>query len=373
MPVNQSVGTRVWMSSATVADTIDTEVEYSAQLYTELSLIESIGEFGRMFETATFVELSTGRTIKLKGAYNDGSLDLSMATDLSDAGQLALHDASDDLVQSLYAFKIELKDNPTYIDGPTAYFFRALPMSYRSTAGGAGQAIKSVAKLELVSDLIYVPPYELLDNCIFGQSTGHINRYKGSSTAALYVYNSSNELTGTTGTAGTNFTADGNIVVGVNSYTPSAGQLIFECRLNNSTNANCYFFCGFTDQTASLEAPAEASGVSDGITTNASNAVGFMFDTNMATDNVWAVGVKADVDATSQNTALNPTGGVYRVFRVVVETNGSATFWINGAQVGSTMANATTAATPLYPVIAGSTRNASSRIIKVSRWFVRQN
>jgi hypothetical protein len=124
-----------------------------------------------------------------------------------------------------------------------------------------------------------------------------------------------------------------------------------QARLKLSAITTCYVFVGFTDLAASLEAPIESAASADTLTSNATNAVGFMFDTRMATDNWWLVGVKADTDATHQNTGLAPVADDYATLRVEVATDGTATFFYNGVQVGTAMANAITAATDLTPTI----------------------
>ena len=123
------------------------------------------------------------------------------------------------------------------------------------------------------------------------------------------------------------------------------------------------------DQLAALEMPVNSAGSVDTITTNATDAVGFMFDTNQATDNWWAVGVANDVDATLQNLAVAPVAATYETLRIDVSTAGVATFSRNGAVIGSTMSGAVTATVALTPVIAGFTRAAGSATIDAE--FVR--
>ena len=61
-----------------------------------------------------------------------------------------------------------------------------------------------------------------------------------------------------------------------------------------------------------------------------------------------------DTDATAQNTALAPVADTYATFRIEVSSTGVATFFYNGAQVGTAMTGAVTAATDLTPTIAVS-------------------
>lgn len=164
----------------------------------------------------------------------------------------------------------------------------------------------------------------------------------------------------TTGDAGTGLAADLIGLVQALQWQASNGALSAEVRLKMSAVAACYLFFGFTDS-VSLEAPIESAGSANTLTSNASDAVGFMFDTRMAADNFWLVGVKGDVDATAQDSLIAPVATQYVTLRVVVDSSGYATFYINSRPVGSQMVNAITAATDLTPCLyAGKLSGASS-------------
>lgn len=155
----------------------------------------------------------------------------------------------------------------------------------------------------------------------------------------------------TTGDAGTGLAADMPQLTQALQWQASNGGLVFECRISMSQITEAYCFVGFTDL-VTLEAPIISAGSADTFTTNASDAVGFMFDTRMTTDNWWLTGVAADVDATHQNSGYAPVVNTYEVLRVEVSTTGVATFYRNGVQVGTAMTGAVTAATDLTPTIA---------------------
>lgn len=157
----------------------------------------------------------------------------------------------------------------------------------------------------------------------------------------------------TTGDAGTGLAADMIQVTQALQWQASNGNLVMEVRAKLSAITTCYAFIGFTDL-VTLEAPIESAASADTLTSNASDAVGFMFDTRMATDNWWLVGVKANTDATHQDTGSAPVADTYATFRIEVDSTGIATFYYNGAAVGTAMANALTAATDLTPTIAVS-------------------
>jgi hypothetical protein len=106
--------------------------------------------------------------------------------------------------------------------------------------------------------------------------------------------------------------------------------------------------------------PINSAASADTLTTTATDAVGFMFDTSMATDTWWLTGVANDVDATHQNTGFAPVISTYETFRIELSATGIAKFFRNGLFVGSgPMSGAVTATVALTPVIAGFNRTTS--------------
>jgi hypothetical protein len=143
------------------------------------------------------------------------------------------------------------------------------------------------------------------------------------------------------------------------NWKANMGELVFEARVKTSQIATSAYFFGFTDQVAALEMPIQSAASANTITTNATDGVGFMYDTEMTADTWWLVGVANDVDATAQNTALAPVNDTYAVFRIEVSSTGVATFYYNGTAVGTAMTGAVTATVALTPVIAGFNRTTS--------------
>lgn len=160
----------------------------------------------------------------------------------------------------------------------------------------------------------------------------------------------------TTGDAGTGLAADTEQITQKQlMWQASNGRLAAEFRLKLSAITTCWVFIGFTDTVAAaLEAPIMSAGSADTLTTNATDAVGIMFDTRMATDNWWLTGVKNDVDATAQNSGFAPVANTYETWRIEIDASGNATFYRNGNPVGVVMSNAITPATDLTLVMAAS-------------------
>lgn len=144
------------------------------------------------------------------------------------------------------------------------------------------------------------------------------------------------------------------------NWQANKGSLIFEAKVKLSAITNVSVFVGLTDQIAALEMPINASGVGNGTTNNATDAVGFMFDTSMTDDNWWLV----STGAADEDSSTAPSAGTYQTFRIEFTGNGAAVkFYINGTQVGSQMNAPVTQTTALTPVIAAFSRAAASRTI----------
>lgn len=161
---------------------------------------------------------------------------------------------------------------------------------------------------------------------------------------------------------------DGNGVVlpdasGVTSYLnwqASNGGLAMQARVKMSRITDAYLFVGFTD-VITIEAPIICNSA-ETITTNATDAVGFVFDTNFTADTFHLCGVATDVDAAIQILTSAPVADDYITLRIDVSATGVATFYINGLGVGTAMTGAVTAAADLTPVVLASNQDGTSAL-----------
>lgn len=153
------------------------------------------------------------------------------------------------------------------------------------------------------------------------------------------------------------------------NWRADRGCLVWEGRVKMSAITAVAVFVGLTDQRSALEMPFTL-GAGDVLTSNASDAVGVLFDTGADTDNWWLVGVAADVDAVKQNTAGAPVADTFETWRIEVGATGIATFYRNGVVIGATMNGSLTPATPLTPVVAAFARGAASRTVEVDELIV---
>lgn len=148
------------------------------------------------------------------------------------------------------------------------------------------------------------------------------------------------------------------------NWKAGQGGLVFEAKVAIDAITSVCVFVGFTDQVSALEMPFTLA-AGDVLTSNASNAVGMLFDTAADTDNWWLVGVAADVDATKQNAGSAPVAGTSETWRIEVTAAGVASFYRNGTLIGSAMTGAVGTTAALTPVVAAFSRGAASRNVDV--------
>lgn len=154
MSATGTLGTKLYVGDTPLADinaSADTISDFQAlTITTEVKPVENLGEFAREFQLVTFNAIGDGRTLKLKGPYNDGTLSLSLAFDLSEPGQQILFTACKTANQDVYPFKITFT-------GTTAYFavcyFGGLPMSYRINAGAANNVLRATVNVEVDTEV----------------------------------------------------------------------------------------------------------------------------------------------------------------------------------------------------------------------------
>jgi hypothetical protein len=152
------------------------------------------------------------------------------------------------------------------------------------------------------------------------------------------------------------------------NWEADKGCLSFEARVSLNSIQNTCVFVGLTDQTSALEMPFTMA-AGDALTSNATDAVGVLYDTAADTDVWWMVGVAADVDATKQNSGSAPVLSTFETWRIDINTAGAALFYRNGTLVGSAMSGAVTTSVQLTPVVAIFTRTAANRAVDVD--FIR--
>ena len=171
----------------------------------------------------------------------------------------------------------------------------------------------------------------------------------------------------TSGDAGTGTAADLEAVHLGLEWQPDQGALVIEVRLHLDGAVTTARVCvGFTDDSTTVENPATVSGTT--ITTTASDAVVFCYDTDATTDEWYFVGVASDTDATGNAiTGTAPTADTYQTLRIEIDDGcADARGYIDGTLAGTLTANACTAGTALSPFVSvDSADTATSQVIDV--------
>lgn len=168
-------------------------------------------------------------------------------------------------------------------------------------------------------------------------------------------------ITLTSGDAGTGIAADGNVLASPLVFAAQDGEIVLYCRMKLNSNANIWFFLGFTDTLPATTLEQPASLATTTYTTTATDACGFLFDTAATTDSVRLVGVANDVDATHIDTSVDP-GTSYREYKLVIDTSGNMTAYIDGTAY-SQLASAVRPSVNLCAFLGVNARTTTSKII----------
>ena len=116
---------------------------YAALGWTTVGEITELGEFGREYNLVTHNPIGTRATVKKKGSYNEGQINLMMALDEADAGQLILETASSS--DNDYSFEITLQSG-------RKYYFQAQVMKFKPNVGSVDNITQASVMLELTSN-----------------------------------------------------------------------------------------------------------------------------------------------------------------------------------------------------------------------------
>lgn len=139
-----------------VTNTTDTAAEYAALTWTEVGLIETLGEFGDESNEVTFAVLGDGRIRKAKGARNAGTLAITVAHASDDTGQQAMIAA--EATYSNYAFKVVLPNRLNATGTDEIQYFRGLVMSKRQNIGNNDNVVRRTFNLGVNSEIVTVAP-----------------------------------------------------------------------------------------------------------------------------------------------------------------------------------------------------------------------
>lgn len=149
-----TAGSKVYIGQVKAAQSADfIEADFSAQSWTEIGWLETIGQFGDESSEITFEAIGESRTQKLKGTRNAGNMELVCAIDNDDAGQSALRAA--EATPFDYAFKVEFNDASDMGTNSLRYFV-AKVMTAREALDAANNVVKLNATLAINSNIVRV-------------------------------------------------------------------------------------------------------------------------------------------------------------------------------------------------------------------------
>lgn len=126
---------------------------FGALSFTEVGEITNYGEFGRVYALITHNPVATRATVKMKGSYNEGTMDLQIGLDTDDAGQIIMKAASQS--DNDYAFEVTTQNGDKY-------YFQAQVMSFKVNVGSVDQITTATVALELTTNSAGVGIVEVL-------------------------------------------------------------------------------------------------------------------------------------------------------------------------------------------------------------------
>lgn len=140
MTVKTTAGTTFRVSAGTPA-TFDS-TGYAALTYTTVGEITNYGEFGRVYNLVTHNPVASRGTVKKKGSFNDGQMNLQIGLDTDDAGQILMKAAA--LSDNDYAVKVTDQKGDVY-------YFSVQVMSWKVNLGGVDSITSASCVLELTT------------------------------------------------------------------------------------------------------------------------------------------------------------------------------------------------------------------------------
>lgn len=146
MAVMTSAGST--LSIATGSPATADAAGYNALTFINVGEVTDIGELAiKEYSTVTHSPVGSRMVKKLKGSYNNGSMQVQMARDSGNAGQTAMKAALNS--DADYSFKITLQDL-------SKMFFQGKVTSFKVAVGSVDQITGSNCTIEINSDIVEV-------------------------------------------------------------------------------------------------------------------------------------------------------------------------------------------------------------------------
>jgi hypothetical protein len=130
--------------------------DFTAVVWIEVAKWTSMGPYGDSSQLITTDLIGEGRTKKMKGTRNAGSMANTFAVDAVDPGQIKMLEASTTLEN--YAFQVELNDSGGGTGAKNSLRqFYGLVMQSQEAGGGANTVQTLNATVEINSNIVTVP------------------------------------------------------------------------------------------------------------------------------------------------------------------------------------------------------------------------
>jgi hypothetical protein len=154
MAIFATAGSKIFIGGPLNAESGAMDVtDFASQSWQEIGWAEAIGEFGDESSEITFDAIGEGRTQKLKGIRNAGTMAARFGISSDDLGQIALRAA--EKVPNDYAFRVDFNDAP--VGGqPSHRYFVAKIMSAREVLDTANNVVRLNASLGVNSNVVQV-------------------------------------------------------------------------------------------------------------------------------------------------------------------------------------------------------------------------
>ena len=150
--------------------------------------------------------------------------------------------------------------------------------------------------------------------------------------------------------------------------------LVMETRLRiNTAITNVAVNIGFTDITT-LEEPFTIAG-GDAVTSNATDAACFTYDTDADTDEWFALAVDSDTDDSGNSTTgTAPTADVYQVFRIEIDSDGNTIrYYIDGTLEATLTGGGISPDVDLYATVIACGDSVASKTVDVDYMWIAHN
>ena len=136
-------------------------------------------------------------------------------------------------------------------------------------------------------------------------------------------------------------------------------QAVAEFRITIGDVSQTCVFVGFSDAKTETNTNMAIHYPADSLTTVATNAAGFVIDADHATSSIMCTSVATDVDTTAVDTGIDWADGETKTLRVMLNTDASATFILDGDVVARIPASVATT-TLMCATVQAATRAAGS-------------